>query len=165
MKTIVLYESGTGFTRQYAEWIAEALGCESQPVKQMTADALAGFDRVLFGGWVMGNTIAGLDKLQKLGTAPAGVFAVGATPSGESVREAIYTQNKLTGPFFYFEGGFRFEKLGFLQRSMLKMVKSSIAKKKDKTEQDIFMEQALGASFDHSSRDCIAPLTAFFAPV
>ena len=33
MKRIVVYESGTGFTAQYAAWIAEELQCESMKLK------------------------------------------------------------------------------------------------------------------------------------
>ena len=28
MKTAVIYESGTGFTEQYAQWISEELHCD-----------------------------------------------------------------------------------------------------------------------------------------
>ena len=28
MKKIVVYKTSTGFTKRYAEWIAQALGCE-----------------------------------------------------------------------------------------------------------------------------------------
>lgn len=49
------------------------------------------------------------------------------------------------------EGGFQFEKLGFIKRSILKMIKKSIAKKENKTEQDLYMQDVLGTSFDHTN--------------
>ena len=36
MKRLVVYQSGTGFTRQYAEWIADALHCDAVDLKQTT---------------------------------------------------------------------------------------------------------------------------------
>ena len=35
MSTIVVYQSETGFTKKYAEWIAEALDCEAVPFKKV----------------------------------------------------------------------------------------------------------------------------------
>ena len=33
MKSIVIYNSQTGFTKKYAEWISEATGCEAVEFK------------------------------------------------------------------------------------------------------------------------------------
>lgn len=41
MKKIVVYQSGTGFTAKYADWIAEELGCEAKEYKYVKADELA----------------------------------------------------------------------------------------------------------------------------
>ena len=56
------------------------------------------------------------------------------------------------------EGGFQFDKLGFFQKKMLNIVKKSVAKKENKTEQDIYMEKVLGTSFDNSDKKFIEPL-------
>ena len=115
MKTIVIYNSKTGFTKQYANWIAEALSCPCEPLKSVSAAELQGFDKIIFGGWIMGNMIMGLDKLRGM-AVPAAVFAVGSTPPYEEVIAQINEQNKMGGtPLFYMEGGFRFEELGFFQ--------------------------------------------------
>lgn len=163
MKTIVLYESGTGFTAQYADWIAKTLDCNCLPLKEFSAKKET-YDRIVFGGWVFGSNIMGLDKLQKLGLKPAAVFAVGASPNNDEICQQISSQNKLKElPFFYFQGGFRFEKLSFIQRSMLKMVKKSVDKKEDKTPQDIFMSQVLGTSFDACDKTAVVPLVTYLA--
>ncbi len=41
------------------------------------------------------------------------------------------------------------------------MVKKSVLKKENKTEQDLFMARALGTSFDHSDETFIQPLVDF----
>lgn len=100
----------------------------------------------------------GLDKLRKMAT-PVAVFAVGATPAYEEVIAQISEQNKMDGtPLFYMEGGFRFEKLGFAQKTLLKTLKRSVAKKEDRNRQEDFMAQALGTSFDHTDQEQILPL-------
>ena len=42
MNKLVIYQSETGFTRQYAQWIAEALGCPARPAGEVTEAELAG---------------------------------------------------------------------------------------------------------------------------
>lgn len=43
MRAVVVYASQTGFTRRYAEWIAEELGGEAVPVER--ADGVARIPR------------------------------------------------------------------------------------------------------------------------
>lgn len=162
MRRIVIYTSSTGFTKQYAQWIAAALKCEAKPIKEVLAEEIQEADTVIYGGWIMGNTIVGLDKARKLCGDKLIVFAVGSSPAGEKTMAAIKAQNNIGDmPCFYMEGGFAFEKLGFVKKMMLNMVKKAVAKKKDKTEQDIYMEKVLGTSFDHSDQKYIQPLVKF----
>lgn len=151
MKTVVIYQSSTGFTKQYAQWIASDLECDAIDSKKLSENDLGQYDCIIYGGWIMGNMIVGLKKIMNRNPKQLVVFAVGSTQDSEEIRNAIREQNQLgETPFFYMEGGFRFDKLNFLTQTMLKMMKKSIAKKTDKTEQDIYMEKILGTSFDHS---------------
>lgn len=162
MKTAVIYQSSTGFTKQYAQWIASDLNCEAVDMKKMSVNDMKQCDCIICGGWVMGNKIMGLDKIMKLNPKQLVVFAVGSMPDSERIRNAIREQNQLGDtPFFYMEGGFHFDKLNLITRTMLKMMKKSISKKTDKTEQDIYMEKFLGTSFDHSDVRHIAGLVAY----
>ena len=158
MKTIIIYESGTGFTEQYAKWISEELNCECKKLKQVSRSELSEFDRIILGGWIFGGGIMGLEKLRNV-KKPFAVFAVGATPFCDEIASSIKTQNKLDDiPLFYFPGGFRFEKLNFLKRGMLKMLKKVVSKKENRNSQEEFMAQYLGTSFDNSDKNAIKPL-------
>lgn len=162
MKTIVIYQSSTGFTAQYAKWIASALGCEAVEIKKADQKKVSSCDRVIYGGWLMGNGISGLEKLRKMGPKQLIVFAVGVTPDSPSFRDILRDQNHLGDtPLFYLEGGIRYEKLNFIRKTMLSMVKKSLEKKPDKTEQEREMADALGASFDHSDKTKIEELLSF----
>lgn len=162
MKTVVIYQSSTGFTKQYAQWIASDLECDAIDIKKLSGNDLKQYDYIIYGGWIMGNMIMGLKKIMNMNPKQLVVFAVGSTQDSEEIRNAIREQNQLgETPFFYVEGGFRFDKLNFMTRTILKMLKKSIAKKTDKTEQDIYMEKILGTSFDHSDVRYIASLVAY----
>lgn len=161
MKTLVLYQSQTGFTRQYAQWIASDLKCEARDIKKCPESEIRQYDCIIYGGWIMGNMIMGLDKIKKLAPSRLIVFAVGSSPDSDFLRNTIQEQNQLgEAPFFYMEGGFHFEQLNFLTKMMLKTIKKSVAKKQDKTEQDLYMEKILGTSFDHSNRKYIEGVIA-----
>ena len=162
MKTLVVYQSATGFTEQYARWIASELTCNALEIKQVSANEIASSDRVIYGGWLMGNTISGLDKIRNMSPRRLAVFAVGVTPDSPAHRNAVRDQNHLNDlPFFYMEGGIRYEKLGLVKKIMLKAVQKALSKKPDKTEQELFMEKNLGSSFYNSDRTYIAELTAW----
>ena len=89
MSTIVVYQSETGFTKKYAEWIAEELGCEVVPFKKTNATKLQGYDKVIYGGWLMGGMIVGVEKVREFGLKELIVFATGASPAME---EAVKQQ-------------------------------------------------------------------------
>ena len=163
MNSIVIYESKTGFTKQYAEWISEALGCKCISLKQVKTNDLDSFDKVIFGGWIMGGQIVGLNKVRKI-KKPDVVFGVGATPAFEEVIEKIKEINNLKSTqFFYMEGGFHFDKLGFFSRTMLKAIKKSLSKNNNKNRQELFMEKTLGSSFDNSDKEQISTLIKYLS--
>lgn len=158
MKRLVVYQSSTGFTAKYAAWIADALSCEAKELKRVSAGEVAQYDSIIFGGWIMGGMISGLDKMRKMNPAQLAVFAVGASAPKEEVQEQIQAQNHLDKePFYYVEGGLNFEKMSFFPKMMLKMMGKSIAKKENKTEQEKEMAQIFSGSFDHSDKMQIEP--------
>lgn len=162
MKRIVIYTSSTGFTKKYAKWIADTLNCEAKSLKEISKKEIQEANMVIYGGWLMGNTVMGLDKIRKMYSGKLIVFAVGSSRAGEQINKAIQQQNNMGDiPCFYMEGGFAFEKLGFIKRMMLNMVKKAVSKKENKTEQDLYMEKVLGTSFDHSDKKYIQPLIDF----
>ena len=47
MKTLVIYQSSTGFTQKYANWIAEELSSEAKELKKVTLNDLQNADRII----------------------------------------------------------------------------------------------------------------------
>ncbi|WP_167957459.1 flavodoxin domain-containing protein [Anaerosporobacter faecicola] len=164
MKRIVVYQSKTGFTKQYAEWIAEELNCTAIDIKHVKMTQIQENDQVIFGGWIMGGMISGLNKIRKMNPKNLVVYAVGSTPEDIVDQEKIKGQNALQEtPFFYMVGGFQFNKLNFLIRGMLNTMKKSTAKKENKNAEETFMVEHLGTNFDNSDKKYTQELVRFLA--
>lgn len=159
---LVVYKSDTGFTKQYAEWIGEALNCDIEPLKNIKAEKLEAYDTIIFGGWIMGKKIVELDKICRLTIKKPIVFAVGVSHKSEQLeREIVEINNLHDTPFYYMEGGFRFEELSFVKRQLLKTLKKAVSKKENKTEEESFMAEVLCTSFDNSSIEQIENLVEY----
>lgn len=158
MKKIVVYKSATGFTAKYANWIAEELCCEAKEYKNIKGNELSDYDVVIYGGWIMANMVSGYDKIKMMNLKKVIVYGVGMSVPSDEVIGRIAEQNKISrDDFFYFEGGYRPEKVGFFKRMMMNMIKKSIEKKPEKTAEDIHMlENFKGA--DNTDRAAIEPL-------
>ena len=65
-KSIVIYTSKRGSTKQYAEWIAEDLGCEAFPLSEAKGLDLHDYDCIIYGGWIRGSGIVDFDKFAKM---------------------------------------------------------------------------------------------------
>ena len=58
MKTIVIYNSQTGFTKRYAEWIAEETGADCLALSAAKKKDLAIYEAIIFGSWACGGSIS-----------------------------------------------------------------------------------------------------------
>lgn len=64
-KAIVIYSSKRGSTKQYAEWIAEDLGCEAVPFSEIKKVNLYEYNAIIYGGWIRGSGIVDFDVFRK----------------------------------------------------------------------------------------------------
>lgn len=167
-QVLVVYKSVTGFTKQYAQWIAEALHCETMDLKEASSTAMSNYQTIIFGGRFHAGFVDGLKKAKALFGESAArrlvIFGTGATLGTQidMINEAW--KNNLTPeelneiPHFYMESGLRQEKMPLGDKLMLKVFAAMVKGKKEKTEYEKAMAQALGESYDHSSREFIKPL-------
>lgn len=65
-KAIVIYTSKRGSTKQYAEWIAEDLGCEALPLSDALGLDLHEYGCIIYGGWIRGSGIVDFDKFASM---------------------------------------------------------------------------------------------------
>ena len=65
MRPVVVYQSKYGSTKQYAQWLAEALSCRLYEAEKMNAENLAEYDTVIYGGGIYAGAINGIEMLKK----------------------------------------------------------------------------------------------------
>lgn len=141
MKVIVYYQSKTGFTKTYAEWIAASLGCDHVELSRATVKGAAAYDVVIYGGGLYAGGIHGLrfffrNPFLKPDTRVV-VFATGVTPvrteSTTYVRNVnLSKKQQSTIPLFYLRGGFDFTKLGWIDKILMSLLKVKIMLKPSK---------------------------------
>lgn len=171
MKTIVIYKSKTGFTKSYAEWIAEELKCDIANYKNFSQSYIAEYDFVIYGSRIHAGKVDGLKKIKCLfrdnERSKLVIFATGATPSAtknviDTIWEANFSENELkTIPHFYMQGGLNYEKMGIGDRLIMKTLAKMLSRKNNKSSEEAGCEQAIGSSYDISSREYIVPLVQF----
>lgn len=139
MKTIVLYKSKTGYTKKYAQWIAEELNADIFEASKVKIDQLMEFDTIIYGGGLYAGGINGVklitNNLDKLKGKKVAVFATGATPHREKdileVRNMNFTSEQQRDlRFFYLRGGFDYTKLTLVNKVLMIMLKLKIKMKK-----------------------------------
>lgn len=154
MKTIVIYKSLSGFTKKYAEWIAEETKADLFDVKDISLNLLKKYDCIVFGWWLHAATISGLGKVKKnlltLQNKHLIVFATGAWPDRPNVLDEVKKTNFTKEQekkirFYYLRWGFDFSKLPFGYKILMTIFKWMIASKKNKTPD----EKGMLASYDH----------------
>lgn len=163
MKKIIVYQSKTGFTKKYAEWMAEVLNCMTVPFKKDMKN-LNEYDLIIFGGGIMAGKVNGLEQFKTnvdLQKQKLFVYATGATSQELTEVTDQFKTNNLTEeeqkkvPFYYYEGGIDYNHMGILSKFFMKMLVNMLKGKKNKTAEEEGMLNALSHSFDHSDKNRI----------
>lgn len=169
-KILVVYKSVTGFTKKYAEWIAQETKATLMDIKKAAKEPISGFDTIIFGGRMHAGTVDGLKEARQLfkqsGAAHFLIFATGAMPNeATDIIEEMWSKNLTPKelskiPHFYMQAGLCYEKMPLSDKLMMKVFSFIMGKKKAKTEADRQTAQAIAGSYNISSKEYIAPLIA-----
>ncbi|WP_026888656.1 flavodoxin domain-containing protein [Clostridium beijerinckii] len=139
MKTVVIYKSKTGFTRKYAEWVAEELSADIFNASKVNINTLNKYDTIIYGGSLYAVGIIGIGlikkNINKLKDKRLVVFATGASPSRDNVINEVINKNFTVDEqkyikFFYLRGGFNYNKLNFFDKFLMTLLKLKIKNKK-----------------------------------
>ncbi len=174
-KIIIIYKSSTGFTKKYAEMIAEEIGCTLADYKTAAVETLSHYDTVVFGTRAHAGMIDGYKKIKKMFQKSAAghfvLFVTGASPdTSEDTLNAFWSQNLSAEelekiPHFYMPAGLCYEKMSFPDKLMMKtaaaFMKRSVKKKQEKTEMDLAVERMISSSYDISDKTYIDPLVSY----
>lgn len=169
MKTLIIYTSQTGFTKRYAEWIAERLTADVITVdefKKTSDDALKDYDTVLFGSWAsMGKAVRAdlfFARAREWTGKKLALFWVGAADTNEphmqeDIKKVVPEDLKDSIPVFYCPGGLNYEKMSLPSKMMMKAFAAMLKKDASKKEQ----AELYSHSFDHSDKKYIEPIIEY----
>ncbi|MBR5386138.1 MAG: flavodoxin [Clostridiales bacterium] len=173
MKTLIIYTSQTGFTKKYAEWLAQKTGGDMLELKeaQKKDDAFfTGYEAIVYGGWVMAASVVKvkwfLNKAASWKGKKLAVFCVGGSPNDNPDIEGML-KNMMTDEqreyikAFYCQGGFNYERMNAPSRLAMKMFVSALKKKKDPTEEEKIMTQMVATSYDISDEKYLEPIVDY----
>ena len=172
---VVVYKSHYGFTKQYAQWIAEELGAEIRETSQTKPDDLAKYDVIIFGGGLYAGGVSGISLLTKafpvVKDKSLFLFTVGAAnvEEEENVRNIRAGLGKTLTPemqskiqIFHLRGGLDYTRMSLVHRTMMAMLIGTLKKKPacDRNSEEQLMLETYGQKVDFTDRATIAPLVA-----
>ncbi len=167
-RVIVVYRSISGFTKRYAQWIAEELTADFCDARKIEAQTLRSYDVVVFGGSLHASGIIGLnlikDNAQLLAGKKIVVFAVGASLPSEQLVEEVKKYNFPKSPdmkLFYLRGGFNFDKLDQSSKVLMMLFKARIKIKKQKTPDEEEMLAAYDIPLDCTKKESVQELVEY----
>lgn len=170
MKTVVIYQSQTGFTARYAQWIAEACGADCfalAEAKKKGAGAFDDYDAIVFGGWACAGGISKLSwfkgNLDRWAGKKLVAFCVGGSPADSPEIEPALRRNfseaeRVKIGVFYCPGGFNYEEMSAGSKLMMKMFIKTLRAKRGKTPAEEEMARMIATSYDISDQKYIAPI-------
>ena len=172
MNKIVIYKSRYGSTKEYAEWIAEALDCQAVEAKTVKVDDLEKYDTIVYGGGLYAEVINGVSLITKnidrLKDKKIAVFSTGITPLGccEYYNTYVIEKNFKNGvpenvKVFNFMGKMILDELSFPHRAAIKTLKKIMSGKEDPTEMEKLLAELCDADGDFSDKAAISELVIF----
>ncbi len=169
-KILVVYKTISGFTKQYAEWIAEDLAADLREVRELKNLDLAPYKAVAFGGSLYMVGINGLAEFRKrwddLKGKKIAIFTVGASPAragliGEIAGENFSDEELARIRLFYLRGGFVFAKLDFKNKVLMKLLQWKMTLKRNRNADEVGMLNAYRHPKDFSRRANIRDLVDY----
>ena len=173
MKSIVIYGTHYGTSKQYAKWIADELACQSASYKEVEVDDLTSYDNIIFGGGLYAGGVVGIDLFKKIleeTKARKFLFTVGlADPKDEKITSVIKEKlNEQIGKnywndfeLFFLRGGIDYSKLSFKHKAMMWfLVKIILRGKENQHGADNLIYDTYGKKISFLDRESLSDLLA-----
>jgi len=169
-RTVVVYRSISGFTKKYAEWIAEELNADLFEAREIKEEKLREYDLIIFGGSLHAVGINGIklvkQNISQLANKKIVVFAVGASPPKEGITDEIRKSNfpeeeQKNLKLYYLRGGFKFSKLDFTNKIIMTLFRARLSIKKKKTPDEKGMLAAYSKPIDCTKKENIKEIIEY----
>ncbi len=136
-KIVVVYRSKTGFTKNYATWLAKRLNCTLLEGKKISIKDIMDYDTIIYGSGLYAIGISGIKLITKnfelLKDKRLIVFAVGASPAKNTIVPELVNanipvnqQNKID--LYYLRGGFDYGRLSPFYKLLMMLKKLQLQK-------------------------------------
>ncbi|MBS4534383.1 flavodoxin [Clostridium sp. D2Q-14] len=176
MKRIaVIYASKYGFTKKYAQWIAQDLQADIMETNQIKVNPnlLDSYQIIIFGGGLYAGGMNGISLITKnfsrLCNKELYLFTVGAADVADgkniaTIRKNIYQaftpEMRQKIQLYHFRGGLNYPKMSLLHRMMMCLLVKKLRKRKKEelTGEEAEMLSTYGQKIDFTERRAIAPL-------
>ncbi len=167
MKLLVIYKSQTGFTKRYAEGLAERLRGQALPLeeaKQKEMTFFDSFDGLVYGGWLMAGKVRGADwftrQILSWKEKKLALFMVGASPEKSEELQAVLAnvlneEEKQYAKAFYCPGGLNYEKMSLPSKLVMRIF-TMIMKRKNTEAGEL-----LSKSYDISDPKYLDPIVQY----
>lgn len=161
---LILYESKTGHTKRYAQWVAEDVNAALFPLKHCNDQMIKKADLIVFGGGVNGSIINGQSRfekrMRKYPDKKIICFATGIRPVTERTKELIQKNNfgKEEVTWFYFRGGLDTNKLTPGDKTLIRIYCAMLKRQRNIHEEDKEVLKCFQQDADYMTREQIQPL-------
>lgn len=172
MNPIVIYKSRYGSTKEYAFWIAEALGCKAIDAKSIKPADLKSYDTIIYGGGLYAEIINGVSLITKnldsLSGKKLAVFTTGITPLDCRDYYDRLVPEKNFKPYmlekikvFNFLGKMVMKELSFPHRTAIKALKKMMSAKENPTEMERLLIELCDKDGDFTDKNAIGELIEY----
>ena len=174
-RTVVIYKSKHGSTKQYAEWIGEELDCPVIEEKDFSKKDFDKYDNIIFGGCVQAGGIQGFDLIKKnmrwgrLDDKKIVTFAVGLNVMQKETRMQLREINfdksyveRMT--CYYCPGAYKPEEIKGIDAGIMTLMVKMLEGKDplEMTEDDKKLLEAVKKGANYVDRKYIEPIVKEF---
>ena len=175
-KTIVIYSSKYGHTKQYAQWLAAELNADICDSKSVNVRSLKDYSAIIYGGSLYAGTNKAADLLvkhfeqikgKKVALFTCGMFDVNSEANiieiNKELDKVITPEIRKQIRIFHLRGGIDSANLSFLHKMMMKFPYSQIIKKpeNERTDTDRDFLAIYGKTIDFSDKEMLEPIVQF----
>lgn len=170
-RSVIVYCSQTGFTKRYADWLAEEYGCSAIPFKQRKTADIENASVVIFCSWFHAGGLKGAKWLQSMlseySEKPFIVVGCGAYPMpcerwpqsdiDEAFERSLSCSTHPNVECFYCQGGFNFDSLGAPDKMAMRMFFKMLEKKREEDPRNAEVLETMRDGFDGTNRKYLEP--------
>lgn len=149
MKTLIVYKTNTGFTKEYVDILNRRVNDATVvPIEKLNKKLIKESDIIFYGGPLRNNVILGLNKFLKHYDLMEGkdvfIFAVGIQPLDDEKRENVIAANGLEFyhvRLYFLQGGMDLQRMKPLQRKMMMLGLKMASKQNQGVDVELLRER------------------------